>query len=121
MKKGICRAFGVVTLSFLTTALVVAETKPAPKTKTPAKVHALARVETVKGTIASVDMAKRLVVVKDSAGTPFDFKVTPATRIESSNHRLKMQDLNARTNASASVKFVPMRKGDLARSIEITG
>jgi hypothetical protein len=121
MKTGIWRALGVVTLSLLTTALVAAETKPAPKTKAPAKVHALARAETVKGTIASVDMAKRMIVVKDSAGTPFDFVVTPATRIESSNHRLKMHDLNSRANAPASVRFVPMRKGDMAKSINITG
>jgi hypothetical protein len=121
MKTSILRVLGLVTLSLVTTVLVVAETKPAAKVKAPAKAHALAQAETVNGTIASVDLAKRLIVVKDSAGTPFDFVVTPATRIESSHNRLKMQDLTSRTNTPASVKFVPMRKGDLAKSISITG
>lgn len=121
MKKGLWRAVGVVSLSILSTALLVAETKPTPKANKPAKVHVLAAAETINGTIASVDTTKRLIVLKDSTGTPFDFVVTPRTRIESSNQQIKMQDLSSRTNAAASVKFVPMRKGDMARTIDITG
>jgi len=77
--------------------------------------------EDLSGTIAAVDPAKNLVIVQDSHGTPFDLLVTRATRIRSGDKKLKLNDLASDTSQSVTVKLIPERKGDVARSIQITG
>jgi len=77
--------------------------------------------QTLSGKIMMVDPAARLVVVQDSSGTPFDLMVTPRTRIEQGSRQLTLKDLAGDTNQGASVRFIPERKGDVARSIDMQG
>jgi hypothetical protein len=51
---------------------------------------------------------QRLVVLKADGGVPYNFKVTPATRIEIGGKKAGFEDLDAMTNANVSVTFVPM-------------
>jgi hypothetical protein len=78
-------------------------------------------VETLTGTITMVDPAQHLVVVQDASGVPFDMVVTPATRIRSGDQRLNLGDLSSDVNKNVSLKFVPERRGDVARSIRLNG
>ena len=63
----------------------------------------------------------KLVVIKTSDGVPFDFDITPNTRINASDHAVTLKDLMMDLNKQVSVKFVPERRGDVARSIKIDG
>ena len=77
--------------------------------------------EDLSGTIAMVNTAEHRVVVMDTSGAPFDMIVTPSTRIRSGDQSLKLTDLASRINKGASVHFVPERRGDVARSIQVNG
>ena len=81
----------------------------------------LAPPETLTGKIVMVDPASRLVIVKDSQGTTFDMVVTKTTQLRSADRPLRLKDLAADTNKTVSVRFVPERSGDIARSIKISG
>ncbi|HTW95158.1 MAG TPA: hypothetical protein VMB03_13685 [Bryobacteraceae bacterium] len=83
----------------------------APRTAWPA--------ETLSGTISMIDPALNTVVVQTSGGVPFDMVVTRNTRIESGNQTLTLQDLQQDTNRTVSVRFVPERRGDVARTIQL--
>jgi hypothetical protein len=76
--------------------------------------------ETISGTLKMVVPHKRLMILTDSAGTPFDFRVTPATHIAVSGKNVRLSDLRHDVNKSVSVKFVPLRLGDVARSIKVS-
>ncbi|HEY9140199.1 MAG TPA: hypothetical protein VIN93_04870 [Bryobacteraceae bacterium] len=69
----------------------------------------------------NVDAAQRLLIVKGPDGTPFDMVITARTRIESGSHMLKLNDLQADSNKTVSVRFVPERAGDVAQSIRLAG
>ena len=77
--------------------------------------------ETLAGTIMTVDPSQNLVIVKGPDGVPFDMVVSRATRIESGSQHLTLDQLKADTNRNVSVRFVPERSGDVARSIQVTG
>jgi hypothetical protein len=77
--------------------------------------------ETLSGKITMVDPVKNLVVVETADGVPFDMVLTPRTRIESGQQRVTIQDLSGDVNRNVSVRFVPERRGDVARSMEIGG
>lgn len=87
----------------------------------PTKHHtAAASMETLSGTISMVDTGKRVVVVTDSNGIPFDLKVTGATHIMVSGKRAKLSDLSDATSKQASVKYrAEKQAGDIATSIEV--
>jgi hypothetical protein len=76
--------------------------------------------ETLSGKIATVDFAKNRVVVRDTAGTPFDFVVGPSTRIKVGSAHVKLSDVASKINDTVSVRYIPERKGDIAKSIEIS-
>ncbi len=69
----------------------------------------------------SVDPQKRIVVVKDSSGVPFDMVVNRSTRIKAGDRELRLGDLSSDVNKKASVRFVPERHGDVAESIQMNG
>ncbi len=69
----------------------------------------------------SVNSQKRIVVVKDSSGVPFDMVVNRSTRIKAGDRELSLGDLSSDVNKKASVKFVPERPGDVAESIQMNG
>ncbi|HEV2448109.1 MAG TPA: hypothetical protein VGS58_19395 [Candidatus Sulfopaludibacter sp.] len=120
------RVLEAVAFAALLTLPAAAATKAAAREhKAPARTAKAARhawpAEDITGTIASVDPARHLVIVKTSDGVPFDMTVGRSTRIEAGTQTVKLDDLNSDVNKSVSVKFVPERRGDVARTIQITG
>jgi len=81
---------------------------------------AFAKAETISGTLQMVVAEKKIVILADSAGTPFNFKVTGATRIKVAGKKAKLNDLASQTSKTASVKFLPTRSGNVAQTIEIS-
>ncbi len=75
--------------------------------------------ENLSGQIDLVDTTHHLLIVKDSNGTTFDFEVTPATRIKAGAQKMTLADLSSKANGQVKVHFVPERKGDIARTIEL--
>jgi hypothetical protein len=75
--------------------------------------------ETISGLIALVDPVEKLLVIRTSDGIPYDMLLTPQTRIRSGDQMLSLQDLAGKTNQTVSVKFVPERRGDIAREIDL--
>lgn len=63
---------------------------------------------------------ERLVVVSGSEETPLDFKVTGSTWITVGSQRATLTDLAAQTNQQASVRFIPLRNGNFAQTIEVS-
>ena len=76
--------------------------------------------ETLAGRIMMVIPAKNLVIVKGSDGVPFDMRVTTATRIESGDHEIALKNLIVDMQKGVSVRYVPERAGDIARTIQVT-
>lgn len=125
MTRTIRTWFGVAACSCLLAAAGAAADKPATatktkETKTEKAVRNAWQPETISGKIMMVDTAKKLLVVKGPGGVPYDLRVTPSTKIESGKQKLKLKDLNADLKKNISVRFVPERAGDIARSIELT-
>jgi|SRR5579875_3625589 len=82
---------------------------------------AAAKLHSLSGTISMVDATKKIVVLTDSNGVPFDFIVTRATHIEVSGKKATLSELADQTNKQASVKYMDrMKAGQLARSIEVS-
>lgn len=77
-------------------------------------------LETVKGTIEMVDPDMSLIVVKDASGVPFDFTISRSTRIGTQKVSSGLEELKSDVNRTVSVRFAPERRGDVARSIELT-
>jgi hypothetical protein len=75
--------------------------------------------ETLSGKIDKVVPGSREIVVKDAGGVPFDLKVPRGTRILNGGRAIALKDLQR--DQSVSVRFVPERRGDVARSIRIGG
>jgi len=67
-----------------------------------------------------VDPARKLVVVQDSSGVPFDMVVSQSTRIKSASGPINWNDLNSDLNRNASIQFVPERRGDVAQTINVS-
>jgi hypothetical protein len=77
--------------------------------------------EFLSGKIASVDPDRKLVVVQTPEGVPFDMHVTAKTLIKSGDRTIALKDLTRDMNQSVSVKFIPERRGDVAKSIRLNG
>jgi hypothetical protein len=68
-----------------------------------------------------VDPEQNLVVVQTSDGVPFDMVINPKTRIKSGDRGITLKDLTRDMNKTVSVTFTPERRGDVAKSIQISG
>jgi len=130
MKKMSMQALAIAACSFLFACPMLAATRAPAKTtaKTAAKAANSAMAprgvwpaETMSATIVNIDPARRLLIVKGPNGTPFDMVVTASTRIESGSHRLHLGDLQSDANKPVTVRFVPERSGDIARSLRLAG
>ena len=77
--------------------------------------------ESLSGKIALVDPARKIVVVQTPDGVPFDFLVTAKTRITFGGHTVTIENLEADTYRAVSVRFVPERRGGVAKSIHMDG
>ncbi|HYM07009.1 MAG TPA: hypothetical protein VEU11_10655 [Terriglobales bacterium] len=78
-----------------------------------------AKPETIIGSVVMVVKEEKLLVLEGTGGVPYNFKVTPATQIKVGEKKGNFDDLAGLINKRASVKFVPVREGNLAQSIEI--
>lgn len=87
---------------------------PAPKAK------AAAKSETISGTVTTVSKENQLLILTSSNGIPYNFKLTRGTRIKVGGQKAKADDLAAQTGKQASVEFLPLRTGNMARSIEVS-
>jgi outer membrane lipoprotein-sorting protein len=103
-------------LALLGLAAPVAQAKEKAGAKTTEKA---AKLETLTGTLSMVIPGKKLVVVKDSSGVPFDFKAAGAA-IQVGGKKAKLEDLNSATNKQVTVKFIPLRSGNVAKSVEVS-
>ena len=115
MKKTVFTLLGVFVLALCGASLAVAqEAAPAEK------VAPAVKAETISGTISMVVAEKKLVVLTGSGGISYNFKVTGGTRIKVAGTKAKFAELAAQTNKSATVKFLPLRSGNVAQSIEVS-
>jgi hypothetical protein len=118
MKMWILLSAAIFALTPFVYAKSAAATQHTNASQTPA-VREAWPPETISGTISTVDTQQNLVILRDSSGTPFDFVMTPSTRIESGNHRVVRSALSSDTNKTASVRFIPQRRGDVAQLIQV--
>jgi ABC-type amino acid transport substrate-binding protein len=126
MKKLLLLILSGLVLSFVAVSSTLAQEAGKPK-EAPAEKKAaaekpkgvLAKAETISGTLQIVAADKKIVVLTDSAGTPFNFKVSGATRIKVAGKKAKLAELASQMHKAASVKFLPTRSGNVAQSIEI--
>ncbi len=109
---------------FLLPVQSIAADKPVAKPARAKTMHAKAAhawpAGTGSGTIMMTDPDHKLLIVQTQGGTPFDFEVTPGTHIDANGQKLTFQDLANDTNKNISVKFVPERTGDVARTVHLT-
>ena len=71
----------------------------------------------LKGTISMVDPQQDLVVVRDSSGVPFDFRVQRSTHIVQGRQSVGLSQLAQ--NETVDVRFIPEARGDIARQIHV--
>jgi len=102
-----------------------AANKPAGEMKkneaTTASVRSAWRPEKLFGKIAMVDPNLKLAVVETPDGVLYDMVVTAKTRIKSGAQAITLKDLTQDLNKAVLVQFTPERRGDVAKSIQITG
>lgn len=121
--QSIWNALTLVACACVLMATATAAEKPNPdvtKTKTKS-IRAAWPAETLNGKIMIVDRAQKLVIVQGPDGVPFDVLVTPSTRIKSGDQELALKDLTLDKQKSVSIRFIPERAGDIARTIQVTG
>lgn len=116
------------TLLAVVCLLVFTLTLPAPlpaqgeekATETKAAGDALGPAETLTGKIALVEAKQNLLIVEGTGGVTYSFVVRPGTKITAAGQKVKLEDLSGRKGASVSVRFVPTRRGNVARSVDIS-
>ena len=126
MKRRFMEALGAAACSLLLTYPLAAADQGRPKSSEKATHTAQSHPsawppETLSGTIMTVDPAQHLVIIRGADGVPYDMVVHRSTRIESGSQKLTLDQLTSDTNKNVSVRFVPERSGDVARTIQITG
>jgi hypothetical protein len=85
--------------------------------------RALASAENLSGTITNVDRNDKEVTLLGPNGVPYDFHVTSKTLLELSNNKIRanqMSQLSNENQKQATIRFVPMSNGNLAKNIQIT-
>ena len=116
MRKTLLSILAVIVFTLLGAAVVVAQEVAAEK---PEAAKPAVKAETLSGTLAMVLTDKKLVVLTGSGGVPYNFKVTGSTRIKVDGKKAKLDDLAGQANKPATVKFLPLRSGNVAQSIEV--
>ncbi|MGH9327959.1 MAG: hypothetical protein ACRD2B_14920 [Terriglobia bacterium] len=78
-------------------------------------------VQELSGTLSMVDAGQKVVVITNSDGTPFDFKVTRRTRIEVNGQKANLDSLSDQTSKQASIKYRDaLNRGLLAETIQLS-
>jgi hypothetical protein len=80
---------------------------------------AVVKSETLRGSLFSVDVDHKLIVVATSDRVMFDFIVTPATTIKLGDHKVKLDGLAAQIGKPTEVDYRALRTGNRALKIEI--
>jgi hypothetical protein len=123
MKKTFFLLLALVVLTFVGISSVVAQeaakSKGAKAAASEQPKAEAATPETISGTLQIIVADKKLVVLTDARGIPFNFKVTGATRIKVAGKKAKLAELAGQANKSASVKFLPLRSGNVAQTIDV--
>lgn len=115
MRKALLSILAVIVLAVFAAAVVVAqEAAQKPEAAAPA-----VKAETVSGTLAMVVTDKKLVVLTGTGGVPYNFKVTGSTRIKVDGKKAKLDELAGLGKRAVTVKFLPVRAGNIAQSIEV--
>ncbi len=114
-------AVGILLLAIPLAAANSSAQKNAKNTKTVEAVRSVWPPETLSGKITMVEPNQKLLVVQSQDGVPFDMVVSPGTRIKNGNRTLSLNDLSQDVNQNVSIRFVPERRGDVARTIQIGG
>lgn len=100
--------------------------KGTPKTNVHAAVttsrssHALAKEEKIIGTVAILGNEGELLTVTGSNGVPYDFILTRHTQIKIAGKSAKLADLKDQANKQATIEFVPMSNGNLAKAVDVS-
>jgi hypothetical protein len=95
--------------------------KAEPKPAHPRSV-ALAAPEDMTGTIQEVGPSDKILTLLGANGVPYDFRMDRSTRIRIQNkgdQKVTPSELAQDAHDHASIHFVPMAKGNVARTIEI--
>lgn len=99
-----------------------APTAKANKSKPPiAAIRSAWPTESLSGKIMLVDPNQKLMVIETPGGVPFDVIVTVNTRMELGDRATTLGNVTQDVNKTVTVRFVPERRGDVARSIRIGG
>jgi len=77
------------------------------------------KAQTLSGTLSSVSADQKLLVVMGTGGVTYNFKVGGATRVKVGGQKAKVADLGAQSGKSVTIKFLPLRTGNSAQSIEV--
>jgi len=93
----------------------------AKKTATASKKRSAWPPETLSAKIVSVDAARDVLVIQTPDQVDYDMTVNAKTRIESGGSKIALTNLAQDKNRNISVNFVPERRGDVARSIQVGG
>lgn len=75
-----------------------------------------AGVQELSGTLSMVDSGQKVLVVTNSDGTPFNFKVDRATRIEVGGKKGTIDALSDQTSKQVDVKYRDRLNGGLVAS-----
>jgi hypothetical protein len=120
---------------FFGIAFAQAQQEQAPPLKRPAKTQkarahekapagaelGFGKAESLSGALTMVDSAGKLVVVMSANGVPFDFQVTPKTRIVVGGKATTLADLEGQIHKDVLVDFTPERTGNVAQQIKVAG
>jgi hypothetical protein len=119
MTTNILKAFGTVAFAALLAIPAIAAATQNAIAQANKSVPGAWPAESLNGTISAVDPTQHLVIVKDASGVPFDMVIGKSTRIESGQREVALKDLQ--TAERVSIRFVPESRGDVARSIMVSG
>jgi hypothetical protein len=81
--------------------------------------YALGKPETLSGTIMLVNGEQDLLVLEGANGIPYDFHVPSAAKIDVASNPETLSDLSSDINHIASVTFVPMSTGNIAKVVNL--
>lgn len=78
-------------------------------------------VQELSGSISMVDTGQKVLVVTNSDGTPFNFKMMHGTRIEVNGKKGTLDALSDQTGKQASIKYRDgLNRGLLAESVQVS-
>jgi len=75
--------------------------------------------ETLKGKVVMIEPDQHLIIVKSPEGVTFALKLTNSTRIQSSEQKLRPENLNLLMDKTVSVRFTPTRSGNVAIAVQV--